>query len=141
MEAQAGGCAFYLSFASAQPQKAHNAIGREPFSSIVAGMASTAGLELLVAQSIALGSRTDSWPDLRGIDVPVLVAYGSADRICPPDNQRWAVDWSRAIASVKRCASNVSRHFNISNSMFRTMSAEFHSASCCLLPQPFLKGN
>ncbi|MES2898226.1 MAG: alpha/beta fold hydrolase [Pseudomonadota bacterium] len=61
-------------------------VGREPFTSTVAAMAASAGVKTLVAQSGALAGRADSWPSLPEIDVPVLVAYGSGDCICPPDD-------------------------------------------------------
>ncbi|WP_181373344.1 alpha/beta fold hydrolase [Massilia glaciei] len=64
---------------------APGAAGREPFTSTVAAMAVSAGVEVFADQSDALAGRADSWPILPGIDVPVLVAYGSADRVCPPD--------------------------------------------------------
>lgn len=61
------------------------AAGAEPFTSTVVSMAMEAGAPALAAQSEALSGRADSWPALPLIAVPVLVAYGSADRVCPPD--------------------------------------------------------
>ena len=59
--------------------------GLEPFTSTVADMASDTGIDVFAGQSHALAGRADSWPDLPHIDVPVLVVYGSADRVCPKD--------------------------------------------------------
>jgi pimeloyl-ACP methyl ester carboxylesterase len=54
----------------------------------VAAMAHDAGIARFAAQSAALSTRSDSWPTLPSITVPVLVAYGTRDTVCPPPDQR-----------------------------------------------------
>ena len=51
---------------------------------MVVSMALAQGIAAFEAQSTALGARLDSWPLLKDIDVPVLVACGENDHICPP---------------------------------------------------------
>jgi pimeloyl-ACP methyl ester carboxylesterase len=55
---------------------------------LVMDMATSQGPMVFASQCAALTSRADSWPLLAGITVPVLVASGSEDRVCPPDRQR-----------------------------------------------------
>jgi pimeloyl-ACP methyl ester carboxylesterase len=48
-------------------------------------MADRVGREAFLRQQCAIMRRPDSRPSLRDIDVPVLVAVGSHDRLTPPD--------------------------------------------------------
>ena len=57
----------------------------------VVAMANEQGSAAYIAQSAALATRLDAWSILKGIDVPVLVACGIDDRICPLElHQRMA---------------------------------------------------
>ncbi len=51
-------------------------------------MALDQGVGAFAAQVTALATRRDSWPVLGRIRVPVLVACGEDDRICPPHQHR-----------------------------------------------------
>jgi pimeloyl-ACP methyl ester carboxylesterase len=54
-------------------------------------MARTIGPDAFVAQSEALRLRGDLRPALPGFSMPVMLACGSEDRLCPPDwHRRWA---------------------------------------------------
>jgi pimeloyl-ACP methyl ester carboxylesterase len=54
-------------------------------------MARTIGPEAFVAQSEALRCRDDLRPALPGLMMPVVLACGSEDGLCPPDwHRRWA---------------------------------------------------
>jgi len=55
------------------------------------------GEEVFVAQSEALRTRRDLRTVLPSLDVPVLLACGREDRLCPPD-------WHRALATSARNA-------------------------------------
>ncbi len=61
-------------------------------------MALTLGDATFIAQSEALRTRPDQRHVLAGLDVPVLIACGEEDRLCPPD-------WHRALAASAREAS------------------------------------
>lgn len=52
---------------------------------IVISMALDQGIGAYAAQLTALATRKDSWMDLPGIDVPVLIACGEDDQICSPE--------------------------------------------------------
>lgn len=57
----------------------------------VMDMARELGPETFVAQSEALRLRADLRPALPGFAMPVLLACGSEDRLCPPEwHRRWA---------------------------------------------------
>lgn len=60
----------------------------EQLTPIVASMACDAGLARFEAQSAALTTRADSWPTLPTITAPVLVLYGTKDKICLPQEQQ-----------------------------------------------------
>lgn len=54
-------------------------------------MAQTLGPDTFIAQSEALRRRDDLRPFLSSLDVPVLLACGSEDRLCPPEwHRKWA---------------------------------------------------
>lgn len=54
-------------------------------------MARRLGPDAFIAQSEALRLRGDLQPALPGFTMPVLLACGSEDRLCPPDwHRRWA---------------------------------------------------
>ena len=54
-------------------------------------MARALGPEVFVAQSEALRLRGDLRPALPRLDMPVMLACGSEDRLCPPEwHRRWA---------------------------------------------------
>lgn len=55
---------------------------------IVVAMALAHGPAAFAAQSEALAQRRDYWPALGDIDVPVLLACGEHDLICPPEQHR-----------------------------------------------------
>lgn len=57
-------------------------------------MAQTLGPETFVAQSEALRLREDLRPALAAFDMPVLLACGSEDRLCPPE---WHREWAKMI--------------------------------------------
>lgn len=54
----------------------------------VLAMALDLGVAVFAAQITALATRQNSWPLLKEISVPTLIAYGADDRICPPDSHR-----------------------------------------------------
>lgn len=54
--------------------------------STVVSMALDQGVGAFAAQATALATRADSWPLLKTIGVPVLVACGAEDGICPPQS-------------------------------------------------------
>ena len=57
----------------------------------VMDMARALGPDAFIAQSEALRLRADLRPVLPGFRMPVLVACGSEDRLCPPEwHRRWA---------------------------------------------------
>lgn len=62
-------------------------------------MALTLGPDVFVAQSEALRLRDDLRPALPGIRVPVLLACGAEDRLCPPE---WHRQWASAVGSRAR---------------------------------------
>lgn len=59
-------------------------------------MAIGLGPEVFVRQSEALRTRDDLRPALPGFAMPVLLATGREDRLCPPD---WHRDWQAAIGT------------------------------------------
>jgi pimeloyl-ACP methyl ester carboxylesterase len=57
----------------------------------VMAMARTLGPDVFVAQSEALRLREDLRPSLSALEMPVLLACGSEDRLCPREwHRRWA---------------------------------------------------
>lgn len=62
----------------------------------VMGMARALGPEAFIAQSEALRRREDLRPVLAGFGMPVLLACGSEDQLCPPE---WHRRWADAIGS------------------------------------------
>lgn len=56
------------------------------------------GADVFVRQSEALHSRQDRRTDLRRITVPVLLASGTEDALCPP---KWHTDWASRIPNAK----------------------------------------
>jgi len=60
----------------------------------VMSMALGLGSEVFIAQSEVLRLREDLRPALPGFDMPVLLACGSEDRLCPPE---WHRDWAEQI--------------------------------------------
>lgn len=64
-------------------------------------MARALGPDVFVAQSEALRTRGDLRPALGRLAVPVLLAVGAEDRLCPPD---WHRDWQAAIGARARLA-------------------------------------
>lgn len=58
----------------------------------VSAMAAQAGVHALAAQSRALAGRTNSWPSLAQVAVPVLVVFGSDDIVCPRHDQLRMLD-------------------------------------------------
>jgi pimeloyl-ACP methyl ester carboxylesterase len=55
---------------------------------LVTSMALAHGPAAFEAQSAALGARDDYWPMLASMRVPVLLACGEHDQICPPAQHR-----------------------------------------------------
>jgi pimeloyl-ACP methyl ester carboxylesterase len=66
----------------------------------VMDMALDLGPEVFVRQSEALRLRRDLRPELSAFRMPVLLACGSEDRLCPPE---WHRTWARAIGPNARC--------------------------------------
>lgn len=62
-------------------------------------MAMELGVETFVKQSEALRTRGDLRPALPGLDMPVLLAVGAEDRLCPPE---WHRRWQAAIGPRAR---------------------------------------
>jgi pimeloyl-ACP methyl ester carboxylesterase len=62
----------------------------------VMAMALTLGPEVFVRQSEALRRRRDLRPELSGLGLPVMLACGSEDRLCPPE---WHREWMQAIGA------------------------------------------
>lgn len=62
----------------------------------VMAMALALGDDVFVAQSEALRLRDDLRPALPDLDMPVLLACGSEDRLCPP---AWHRAWAEAIGT------------------------------------------
>jgi pimeloyl-ACP methyl ester carboxylesterase len=73
----------YFSADSVSNAKTHQAL-REA----VIAMALSLGVATFAAQITALATREDSWPLLKDISIPTLVACGADDRICTPDSHR-----------------------------------------------------
>lgn len=73
----------YFSAGSARDPGMHQAL-----TETVLAMALDLGVAVFAAQITALATREDSWPLLKNIDVPALIACGSEDRICTPDSHR-----------------------------------------------------
>lgn len=67
----------------------------------VMDMARALGPDVFIAQSEALRQRGDLRPALAGLQVPVLLACGSEDRLCPP---QWHRRWAEAIGPDARFA-------------------------------------
>jgi pimeloyl-ACP methyl ester carboxylesterase len=65
----------------------------------VMDMALALGAEAFVAQSEALRLRGDLRPALAGFDMPVLLACGTEDRLCPP---AWHRSWADTIGPNAR---------------------------------------
>jgi pimeloyl-ACP methyl ester carboxylesterase len=66
---------------------------------LVMQMAVALGPDVFIAQSEALRRRGDLRPALPDIRVPVLLACGSEDRLCPPE---WHRQWAAAIGANAR---------------------------------------
>lgn len=64
-------------------------------------MALALGPEVFVAQSEALRTRADLRPALPALHLPVLLACGSEDRLCPP---AWHREWAATIGPHVRLA-------------------------------------
>lgn len=60
-------------------------LGRGPLDAVVARMAHRCGSEVFRRQNAALRDRPDRRPWLEDVDVPVLVACGREDVVCPVD--------------------------------------------------------
>lgn len=74
----------------------------------VVAMAREAGAVSYAAQSTALATRLDAWPRLAGIDVPVLLACGELDGICPLEqHERMAAQLPRWTLSPIRRAGHL----------------------------------
>lgn len=71
--------------------------GNAPLLALLRDMAMSLGDDVFVAQSEALRIRPDQRDVLPTLDVPVLIACGAEDRLCPPD-------WHRAMADAARDA-------------------------------------
>ncbi|WP_255453609.1 alpha/beta fold hydrolase [Novosphingobium sp. Gsoil 351] len=67
---------------------------------LVMEMAEELGAEAFVSQSEALRQRDDLRSSLSQLQMPVLLACGSEDRLCPPD---WHRAWAAAIGPRARC--------------------------------------
>lgn len=61
-------------------------------------MALDLGIDVFIAQSEALRTRADLRPSLSSIRVPVLLACGDEDVLCPP---AWHREWAEAIERSK----------------------------------------
>jgi pimeloyl-ACP methyl ester carboxylesterase len=66
----------------------------------IMSMALRLGPETFVTQSEALRLRRDLRPVLSRLGMPVMLACGSEDRLCPPE---WHREWTRAIGPNARC--------------------------------------
>jgi pimeloyl-ACP methyl ester carboxylesterase len=66
----------------------------------VMAMALALGPEVFVRQSEALRLRRDLRPQLPGLEMPVMLACGSEDRLCPPE---WHREWARMTGRNARC--------------------------------------
>jgi pimeloyl-ACP methyl ester carboxylesterase len=66
---------------------------------LVMQMAVALGPDVFVAQSEALRTRADLRPALPRLAMPVLLACGSEDRLCPPE---WHRRWAKAIGANAR---------------------------------------
>jgi pimeloyl-ACP methyl ester carboxylesterase len=73
----------YFSADSMNDAKTHQALRKA-----VIAMALDLGVAAFAAQITALATRENSWPLLKDISVPTLVACGADDRICTPDSHR-----------------------------------------------------
>lgn len=62
-------------------------------------MALALGPQVFLRQSEALRLRRDLRPELPGLDMLVLLACGSEDRLCPPE---WHCEWANAIGPSAR---------------------------------------
>ena len=62
-------------------------------------MARALGADAFIAQSEALRLRRDLRPALRGFSMPVLLACGSEDHLCPP---QWHREWADLIGDNAR---------------------------------------
>lgn len=71
--------------------------GHATLLALLRDMALSLGDDVFVAQSEALRTRADQRDVLPNLDVPVLVACGAEDRLCPPE-------WHRAMAASARRA-------------------------------------
>jgi pimeloyl-ACP methyl ester carboxylesterase len=66
----------------------------------IMSMALALGPEIFVTQSEALRLRRDLRPHLSRLGMPLMLACGSEDRLCPPE---WHRDWARLIGPSARC--------------------------------------
>lgn len=66
---------------------------------LVMDMAVSLGPDVFVSQSEALRLRADLRPTLPDLRIPVLLACGSEDRLCPPE---WHRRWAEAIGPSAR---------------------------------------
>jgi pimeloyl-ACP methyl ester carboxylesterase len=66
----------------------------------IMSMALALGPEIFVTQSEALRLRRDLRPELSSLAMPVMLACGSEDSLCPPE---WHRDWAQAIGANARC--------------------------------------
>jgi pimeloyl-ACP methyl ester carboxylesterase len=66
----------------------------------VMDMALALGPEVFIRQSEALRLRRDLRPELTGLRMPVMLACGTEDRLCPPE---WHREWARMIGPNARC--------------------------------------
>ncbi len=65
----------------------------------VMAMALALGPNVFIAQSEALRGRRDLRADLTGLQMPVMLAAGSEDRLCPP---AWHREWARLVGTNAR---------------------------------------
>ena len=70
------------------PQLVHARHVDGPVAQTVKAMAERVGGEAFIRQQRAILGRPDSRPDLHRIDMPVLIAVGSDDRLTPPADSR-----------------------------------------------------
>jgi pimeloyl-ACP methyl ester carboxylesterase len=66
----------------------------------IMNMALALGPGIFVTQSEALRLRRDLRPELPGLGMPVMLACGSEDRLCPPE---WHREWARLMGRNARC--------------------------------------
>lgn len=72
-------------------------VGDPDLQSLIVDMALTLGPDVFVRQSEALRTRADQRPVVAMIDVPLFLACGSEDRLCPPEwHQRMAKENANA---------------------------------------------